>query len=113
MIHELDKIDDWAIGADESDKLYLFVFDHMPWRDVAAHWAIMQMKLQNYVAFVLNKDYMAFLHPETDFTKFEINVYCADQPPRAIVRQVEKYDNQLKKKRYPIKLAIEYHPINE
>lgn len=56
MIHEFDKIDELAVNAYDSKKLCLFIFDYMDWNDVQAHGVIMQMKIENYVTFIQQKD---------------------------------------------------------
>lgn len=109
MIHEFDKIDKLAINAYDNTLLHLFIFDHMEWNDVQAHWAILQMKTENYVTFIKQKGYIAPL--SKDFNSFEIIIYSAYEAPKSAVKLMRSYQKQLNRRKYPITLKYEFHPM--
>lgn len=113
MIHEFDKIDDVAVDAYDNKKLHLFVFDHMDWEDVQAHWAILQMKIENYIIFIQQKAYLQPMCRTEDFESFEITIYSAYEPPKSVAKSQQKYQKQLNRKKYPVTLKFEVHPIEE
>lgn len=113
MIHEFDKIDEVAVDAYDNKKLHLFIFDHMEWRDIQAHLAILQMKIENYIIFIQQRGYFQPMCCTEDFESFEIIIYSAYLPPKNAVIFQQKYQKQLNRKKYPITLKFEFHPIEE
>lgn len=113
MIHEFDKIDEVAVDANDNKKLHLFIFDHMEWGDIQAHLAILQMKIENYIIFIQQKGYFEPMNCKEDFESFEITVYFAYLPPKNAVKFQQKYQKRLNRKKYPITLKFEFHPMEE
>lgn len=113
MIHEFDKIDEVAVNAYDNQKLHLFIFDHMEWGDVQVHLAILQMKIENYIIFIQQKGYLQPMCRTEDFKSFEIVVYSAYVPPKNVMKFQQKYQKQINRKKYPITLKFEVHPIEE
>lgn len=111
MIHEFDKIDEVAVDAYDNKKLHMFIFDHMEWSNIQAHLAILQMKIENYIIFIQQKGYLQAMDCTRDFERFEITIYSAYLPPKKAMNFQQKYQKQLNRKKYPITLKFEFHPM--
>lgn len=46
-----------------------------------------------------------------DFERFEITIYSAYLPPKKAMNFQQKYQKQLNRKKYPITLKFEFHPM--
>lgn len=101
-----DKVDGIGIGKD-GKSLVLLITDHMDWSDEYVHLIRLQEKINSYVNFLESEQYKE-IYPDSQFSKYLIEIHFKYQMSENCIRWIETANNQLSNN----KIKIEYIVID-
>lgn len=113
MIYDLEKVDLIITVKDNPTQLRLGISDEIQWEHhIEEHILLLQEKLDNYVTFILDRDYEATI-PNREFDDFVIKVYFACMPDEKAKSFLQLYQSVLEKDGLPIRINYEIVDSND
>lgn len=90
---EIDKIDGIGIHSNE-DELVILITDHVDWRSEYNHLLQLQNKINAYISFIENKQYLK-IYQNRNFNKFCIEIHFKYNVSENCRKFIETTNNQL------------------
>jgi hypothetical protein len=78
-VTDIDTIDAMGLVPNSPKKLDLLISDHLDWKDEYEHLTVLQTKINLYLAFIENKEFIE-KYPNSNFSEFEIIIQFLHTP---------------------------------
>lgn len=111
MVNEVEKIDFMDVDENDESKLLLIISDHLEWKGIEMeHLYLLQEKLNNYVSFILDRQYQE--HYSQEFVCFEIVIFLQYLPKKKFGALLSFFREELKRQFPEMKIDVTYRMLD-